>query len=108
MSQLKELNSDISGKDRKIKAVYKTMKRVRVYFQVKVLDMESCEIIYETEELKSFKLAQKLYEAAITEYSGKTVRLYRIQTGGYVGGIILAGRCETLQTSDVTKRGTYV
>lgn len=57
-NQLKDLNSNIQAKDKKIKSIYKTMKRVRVYCAVQVV---------------------------------------RIQTGGYVGGIILGGSCTVIQ-----------
>ena len=96
-NQLKDLNSNIQAKDKKIKSIYKTMKRVRVYYAVQVYNKETFEMVYESEELTRAK-AEKVMKEAVDKYNSDFVKqLVRVQTGGYVGGIILGGSCTVIQ-----------
>lgn len=110
-NQLKSLNTNIESKNRKIKSIYKSMRKVRVYFQVISQDIETLEIAYQSDELtlpkakKAFKTLthtaterEKLLSIRPAKYITK---LLRIQTGGYVGGIILSGHCDVIETVTV-------
>ncbi len=100
MSQLNELNRNIEGKNRKIKSTYKSMRKVRVYFEVQVYSLDM-ELVFQSDEFDS-KRAKSAWKALTNTPAERakllTLRpakykyqLVRIQTGGYVGGIILGG-----------------
>jgi hypothetical protein len=100
-SQLKSLNTNISAKNKHIRSTYKSLKRVRVYFIVRVYDKDTFEPTYESSELKS-NIAKRVFESACNEYidSHLVKQLIRVQTGGYVGGIILSGNSEVIQSKE--------
>lgn len=96
MSQLKELNRNIAGKNRKIKSTYRSMQRVRVYFVVDIIQTSDNCPIATSVEFKTAEAAEKLF-AFVSISDGYTYQIRRIQTSGYVGGIILGGSSEVIK-----------
>lgn len=106
-TQLKSLNINIEAKDRKIKSTYKSMKRVKVYFQVQIYNLDKSELVYQSNDFTSVQ-AKRAWNALTHNDAERTklltlrpakyvYQLVRIQTGGYVGGIILSGHRDMLQ-----------
>jgi hypothetical protein len=97
-NQLKELNSNIQAKDRKIRKSYPSMKRVEVYFKIEVYSKDFSEILYESNDL-NHTLAKKVWAELMSSerYMDCVKQFVRYQSGGYVGGIILGGSREVIQ-----------
>lgn len=97
-SQLASLNSNIPAKNRKIKSIYKSMKKVKVYFKVEVYSKDMSECLYETNDLDS-KTAKAVWNELLAseKYMDAVKQLVRYQSSGYVGGIILGGHRDVLQ-----------
>ncbi len=106
--QLKSLNQNIEGKNRKIKSTYRSMKRVRVYFLVQTYTLDMSDMVYESPECtiaKATKIFKVLTHTEAERAKLLSIRpakyihqLVRIQTGGYVGGIILGGSRQVIET----------
>lgn len=96
---IRELNSNISSKNARIKHTFRSIKKVRVYFAIQVYKLDMSDMVLELSELKSFKSKWKtLTHTDAERVKLLTIRpaqyryqLVRIQTSGYVGGIILGG-----------------
>lgn len=95
---IKELNTNIKAKNRKIKSTYKSMKRVKVYFKVEVYSKDFSECLYETNDLND-KTAKAVWaELLVSEqYKDAVKQLVCYQSAGYVGGIILGGHRDVIQ-----------
>ena len=93
MSQLNDLNSNIPAKNRRIKKCYPTMNRVRVFFRVQVNHGGECVAL--SKELTASQ-AKRLFDSLDLSL-GSDAQLVRIQTSGYVGGIILGGSRDVLE-----------
>lgn len=69
--------------------------KIRVYFTVVAFDSEG-EYVVECQEMP-YERAKKYYDKVCVQLdSSVEVRLYRVQTGGSIGGIVMSGNTETL------------
>ena len=103
---LKELNSNIPAKNRKIKSTYPSMKRVRVYFVIRVWTLDGT-LITESKDLRAAQVDKAWLNTVNTPEERKTLlsmrpakyhyTLTRVQTSGYVGGIVLSGSAELVE-----------
>ena len=95
---IKELNTNIKAKNRKIKSIYKSIKRVKVYFKVEVYSKDFSECLYETNDLDD-KTAKAVWAELLASehYKDAIKQLVRCQSSGYVGGIILGGHRDVIQ-----------
>ncbi|HMX98728.1 MAG TPA: hypothetical protein PK473_03155 [Nitrosomonas sp.] len=92
--QLKELNTNITKKNARIKKSFPTMKKVKVVFKVEY-SLE-CGVCFSA-EYSTLVEAKKSYKQVINNVQyWNYITLSRVQRGGYVGGIILGTTVETL------------
>ena len=97
-NQLKELNKNITQKNNKIKSTFKTMKKVKVYYEIQITNRETYAIEHVSSQLTQ-KQAVAAYNEACNTYATSIVQIVKIQSGGYVGGIILGGSAEIVQSN---------
>ncbi len=106
-----ELNRNIPQRERKIRAYSKSIKRVKVTFQVQVYTIDMSSLVNQWADLELSK-ANKLFKIlTYNEKDRKTLlalrpakyryQLIRFQSSGYLGGIILGSSREVIQDVSV-------